>query len=109
MIAGLDWTPIGPGARLRVGDEVLLEVVSDTTPCRHNARWFWEGDYPCISQHKYPGWCRVSARVLEKGMVHQGDVVSVENPIYGKSSPRQSGGVAIPNGGMRGRRRATNV
>jgi len=77
-VAGLDWARVGPGTRLRVGSDVLLEVVSFTAPCRHNACWFKDGDYSRMSQKKHPGWSRVYARVLREGLVHQGDPVVVE-------------------------------
>ncbi|HNO66347.1 MAG TPA: MOSC domain-containing protein, partial [Tepidiformaceae bacterium] len=32
-IRGLDWSLIQPGARVRVGEQVLLEVTRFTTPC----------------------------------------------------------------------------
>lgn len=77
-IAGLEWKRIVPGIKLRVGGEVLLEVVSYSDPCRHNARWFKDEDYSRISQKKHPGWSRVYARVLAEGIVRQGDPVIVE-------------------------------
>ncbi len=78
-IAGLDWTHIGPGTRLSVGNEVKLEVVSYTAPCSHNTCWFTDGDFSRISQKKHPGRSRVYARVLSEGMVKQGDPVIVES------------------------------
>ena len=77
-LAGLDWKHIEPGTRLRVGDDVLLEVVSYTSPCKHNACWFKDEDYSRISQKKHPGWSRVYARVLAEGMVRRGDKVEVK-------------------------------
>ncbi len=78
-LAGLDWEHIEPGTRLRVGGDVLLEVVSYTAPCKHNACWFKDEDYSRISQKKHPGWSRVYARVLSEGVVRQGDSVTVES------------------------------
>jgi len=77
-IAGLDWTRVGPGARFSVGDEVQLEVVSYTTPCKHNTGWFKDRDVSRISQTVHPGWSRVYARVLAEGWVRVGDAVRVE-------------------------------
>jgi MOSC domain-containing protein YiiM len=77
-IAGLDWKHIGPGTRLGVGNEVKLEVLSYTAPCKHNACWFKDEDFSRISQKKRPGWSRVYARVLAEGTVRQGDAVVVE-------------------------------
>jgi MOSC domain-containing protein YiiM len=78
-LAGLDWKHIAPGTKLRVGETVLLEVLSYTSPCKHNACWFTDGDYSRISQKKHPGWSRVYARVLSEGTVTQGDSVVVES------------------------------
>jgi MOSC domain-containing protein YiiM len=77
-LAGLDWKYIEPGAKLRVGSEVKLEILSYTAPCKHNACWFKDEDFSRISQKKHPGWSRVYARVLSEGVVKQGDEVQVE-------------------------------
>jgi MOSC domain-containing protein YiiM len=77
-LAGVDWARITPGARLRVGDAVRLEVLSYTAPCDHNACWFKDEDFSRISQKKHPGWSRVYARVLSEGTVKQGDKVEIE-------------------------------
>ncbi len=77
-IAGLDWKYIKPGTRLSVGDDVKLEVLNYTAPCKHNACWFKDEDYSRISQKKHPGWSRVYARVLAEGVVKQGDPVMIE-------------------------------
>lgn len=76
-LAGLDWGLMQPGVRLTVGPDVELEVMSYTSPCSHNARWFLDGDYQRISQKKHPGWSRVYAKVLKEGVVRPGDVVSI--------------------------------
>ncbi len=77
-LAGLEWDRIKPGVRLRVGESVRLEVVSYTAPCEHNARWFVSGNFLRISQKRHPGWSRVYARVLQEGLVRQGDPVVIE-------------------------------
>lgn len=77
-IAGLTWAALKPGDRLRIGDTVLLEIVSHTSPCKYNARWFANGDFSRISQKVYPGWSRLYARVLAEGVVRTGDRVTVE-------------------------------
>jgi MOSC domain-containing protein YiiM len=75
-IAGLEWTAICPGDVLIIGS-VRLEILSYNSPCRFNAQWFLHGDYMRISQQRYPGWSRLYARVLEEGLVRQGDSVMV--------------------------------
>jgi MOSC domain-containing protein YiiM len=77
-IAGLDWPKLLPGDRLRIGDTVLLELVSYTAPCKYNAQWFANGDFSRISQKLHPGWSRLYARVLTEGVVRPGDRVTVE-------------------------------
>ena len=76
-LAGLNWKHVSPGTRLSVGNEVKLEVLSYTAPCKHNACWFKDGDFSRMSQKTHPGWSRVYARVLSEGIVRQGDEVEV--------------------------------
>lgn len=77
-LTGLDWKLVRPGVRLTVGPDVELEVMSYTSPCRHNAQWFHDGDYQRMSQKKQPGWSRVYAKVLKDGVVRPGDQVNVQ-------------------------------
>jgi len=79
-VAGLVWAEVKPGDRLRIGDAVLLEMVSHTAPCKYNAQWFANGDFSRISQKLHPGWSRLYARVLAEGVVRTGDRVTVEGP-----------------------------
>ena len=51
---GLDWELVIPGARLRLGSEVLIEVTRYTTPCYKNARWFMEGDFNRCTRTSFP-------------------------------------------------------
>jgi MOSC domain-containing protein YiiM len=76
-LENVDWARIVPGARLRIGDGVLLEVVSYTTPCYKIAASFVDGDFKRISQKLHPGWSRVYARVLQPGEVREGDCVTI--------------------------------
>ncbi len=77
-VAEIDWANVAPGDRIRVGGTVLLDVVSYTTPCEHNARWFQDGDVRRISQKHHPGSSRLYARVLAEGTVRTGDPVVIE-------------------------------
>ena len=79
-VAGLDWPTVSPGVHLRLGDDVLLEVVSYTTPCRKNMRWFADKKYSRISQKHHPGSSRVYARVLQTGKIRAGDAVEMSVP-----------------------------
>jgi MOSC domain-containing protein YiiM len=76
-VSGLDWTQIVPGVRLQLGDAVLLEIASYTTPCRKNMRWFADKRYSRMSQKHHPGSSRVYARVLQPGRICTGDTVAI--------------------------------
>jgi MOSC domain-containing protein YiiM len=76
-VQGLDWDHVVPGARIRLGDEVLLEVTEYTAPCWKNAQWFSNADFTRIEHRANPGWARVYARVLATGYVATGDEVEL--------------------------------
>jgi len=76
-IEGIDWAVMVPGARIRVGEAVLLEVASFTKPCKTIRDSFLEGHFVRISQKLHPGWSRVYARVLSEGEIRSGDAVEV--------------------------------
>ena len=87
-LAGLAWHTLDPGARLKIGPDVLLEVASYCAPCEWNARWFRDGDITRISQKVNPGWSRLYARVVQGGVVRPGDVVVVEHvPLASRQAP----------------------
>ena len=76
-ISGLDWKTIVPGMRLALGDEVVVEITSYTSPCNSIPDSFANGDYPRISQKLHPGYSRVYARVLSEGRLKIGQAVRV--------------------------------
>ena len=76
-VEGVDWDLVVPGAHLRLGDEVLLEVVSFTDPCKTIKGSFSDGKFVRIAQKLHPGWSRVYAKVLKEGQIHFGDTVEV--------------------------------
>jgi MOSC domain-containing protein YiiM len=76
-LSGLDWATLAPGARLRIGPEVEIELTWYTAPCQKNAGWFLEGDFTRMSQKRYPGSSRLYARVLRGGPVRTGDEVQL--------------------------------
>ncbi len=78
-ISGLDWTAVAPGSRLRLGNQVLLEVTRYTTPCDNLIESFMGGDFSRLSQEKYPGWARVYTRVVQEGEIQIGDRVVLSN------------------------------
>jgi len=72
-LEGLDWSAVQPGARVRLGAEVVVEITRYTTPCFNIRPAFRDGDYALVSQNRHPGRSRVYARVLETGTVRRGD------------------------------------
>jgi MOSC domain-containing protein YiiM len=76
-IEGIDWYQIVPGATIKIGGEVLLEVASFTNPCKTIRASFIEGEFIRVAQRIHPGWSRVYARVLREGEIRFGDPVEV--------------------------------
>jgi MOSC domain-containing protein YiiM len=74
---GLDWSLMTPGARLGIGAEVELEIVSYTAPCKTIKQAFSDHDFTRISEKVHPGESRVYARVLRGGFVEVGDVIAL--------------------------------
>jgi MOSC domain-containing protein YiiM len=72
-LEGIDWAAVQPGTRLRLGDEVVLEITRYTAPCSNIGTAFRDGDYALVSQKRHPGRSRVYARVLTPGTVRRGD------------------------------------
>jgi MOSC domain-containing protein YiiM len=78
-VEGIDWDLVVPGAQLRLGDHVRLEIASFTNPCKTIRASFIDGKFTRVAQKLHPGWSRVYARVLSEGEIHFGDPVEV-NP-----------------------------
>jgi len=76
-LAGLDWDEVAPGARLRLGDAVEVEVTQYTEPCPKITASFAGGDISRMAQAKHPGWSRVYVRVLTPGNICVGDRVTL--------------------------------
>ena len=76
-IEGIDWGAVEPGALLRVGPTVVLEIASYTNPCKTIKGSFIGGKFIRIAQKLHPGWSRVYARVLAEGEVRDGDAVEL--------------------------------
>jgi MOSC domain-containing protein YiiM len=76
-LEGIDWDLVVPGVHIKLGDEVLLEVASFTSPCKTIRESFIDGRFVRISQKLHPGWSRVYARVLAEGEIRFGDHVEV--------------------------------
>ncbi len=76
-VEGLEWSAVGPGARLRLGEHVVIEVTRYTSPCTKITGCFKEGDYSRVSQTRHPGSSRVYARVLTEGVIRRDDPVTL--------------------------------
>jgi MOSC domain-containing protein YiiM len=83
-LEGVDLALLVPGARLTLGDEVLIEITSYTTPCNKNAGSFADGDFTRMSQKLHPGESRVYASVLRPGTIRQGQRVAL---VEGAEAP----------------------
>ncbi|MEM7115011.1 MAG: MOSC domain-containing protein [Chloroflexota bacterium] len=77
-ISGVDWSQVQPGTRLRLGDEVILEVTSYAVPCRKIQGSFAGYKFGRVSQKANPGWARAYTRVLQTGQIQVGDKVVME-------------------------------
>ncbi|MEK6280254.1 MAG: MOSC domain-containing protein [Acidobacteriota bacterium] len=78
-ISGLDWSKLEPGTKLALGDEVLVEVTSYTSPCNTIQDYFIDGKYQRISQRVYSGYSRIYVRVLKSGKLVIGQTVTLQN------------------------------
>ena len=76
-ISGIDWNEVTPGQQLALGNEVLLEITSYTSPCNSIPDSFLDEKYQRISQKVYPGYSRVYARVLRPGKIMIGQTVQL--------------------------------
>jgi len=76
-LSGLDWIQVVPGVRLKLGEQVLVEVTRYTVPCHTIEEAFIQKQYERISQTRHPGWSRVYVKVLEEGTICPGDRVKV--------------------------------
>ena len=76
-LSGLNWSEVAPGARLRLGDEVQIEITRYTSPCRTIAHCFLEGDFNRVNQMLRPGWSRVYAKVIQGGAIRVGQIAAL--------------------------------
>jgi MOSC domain-containing protein YiiM len=71
-VAGIDWSLVVPGVRLKVGSQVEIEITGYATPCSKNAQWFVDGDFTRMLQSRHQGESRLYARILTGGAVTTG-------------------------------------
>lgn len=74
LVEGLD-IPQTPGARLRIGGEVLVEITQECAPCER-----MEALHPGLRAALTPDWrAGARARVLRGGAVSVGDEIRIEH------------------------------
>ena len=78
--AGIEWSLMPIGSRVRVGDELEIEISSPTNPCSTQRRNFSDGRFSRISIDHHPSDSRMYARVLREGIVLPGDQITVSTP-----------------------------
>lgn len=94
VTAGLDFTLLRPGDRLRLGREVEIELTRHTTPCVKIAGSFSDGRFERVLQRRHPGSSRFYARVLRAGELAPGDPVEfIERAVPARES--ESGRLAL--------------
>ena len=77
---GLDVSALPVGTRLAIGDEVVLELASPTTPCRTIRHSFRDLRFGRLSIDAHPTDSRMYARVLRGGRVRPGDPIRLTPP-----------------------------
>lgn len=78
-IENVAFASLTPGATVRLGPEVVLQISEYTTPCRTIAHCFRDRRYGRISAKTHPGQSRLYARVLAEGVIAVGDAVEVDD------------------------------
>jgi MOSC domain-containing protein YiiM len=72
-LEGVEWSAVIPGAYLRLGSDIVIQVTRYTAPCTNIAPSFRDHDHVRVSQKRHPGDSRVYARVLREGGLVSGD------------------------------------
>jgi MOSC domain-containing protein YiiM len=78
-VVGVEWENLKPGARLALGDEVVVEITGYAAPCNTIVDSFRGGEFKRISQKLRPGDSRLYARVIRTGRLAVGQPVIVLN------------------------------
>lgn len=75
--SGVEWSRLPGGTRVKVGSDVLLELISPAMPCDTQRPNFIRGEFKRISPVLFPDDSRMYARVLTPGEVRPGDPIEV--------------------------------
>jgi MOSC domain-containing protein YiiM len=73
-ITDLPWTALAAGARLRLGDEVLVELTRIASPCKQIVESFSDRNSNRLAE---PALGRWYARVLSEGVLRVGQPVAI--------------------------------
>ncbi len=76
-LGGIDWSLLAPGVQLQIGDEALIEITRPTTPCKTIEASFTDGYFNRIHHQKFPRETRYYARIINEGIVREGDSVTI--------------------------------
>ncbi len=85
-LSGVDWTALGPGAWLRLGEAVEIEITAPASPCSQIAASFTGERVDRVAADRHPGWSRWYARVLVSGRIRVGEPVEVRPAIVATAS-----------------------
>jgi MOSC domain-containing protein YiiM len=72
-ITGLPWAALAAGARLRLGNEVVVELTRIASPCKQIIESFSDRDSKRLAE---PALGRWYARVIAEGVVRVGQLVT---------------------------------
>lgn len=72
-ITGLDWSTLAAGARLRLGEQVVVELTRIAAPCKQIVESFSDRNSKRLAEPAIGRWY---ARVLVEGALRVGDLVS---------------------------------
>jgi MOSC domain-containing protein YiiM/GNAT superfamily N-acetyltransferase len=75
--SGVEWSTLVSGTRVRIGSDVLLELIAPALPCATQRPNFIRGEFKRISHVLFPSDARMYARVLAEGQVRAGDAIEV--------------------------------
>ena len=78
-VVGIEWKALAEGARLALGDEVVVEISGYAAPCKTITDSFRDGEFKRISQKVNPGDSRLYARVIQTGRLAVGQPVRLLN------------------------------
>ena len=74
---GIDLPHVLRGARLALGESVVISLTEFATPCTKNAQWFLDGDFDRMNDNLHPESSRLYATVLSGGKLRVGDTIRV--------------------------------